>query len=159
MEKLQNHLLSAATVHSIANSIVSSRWSVHRNVEILMFCRICSSKNMHLCHAHTLVWFLCHLTSFKFLKRDGRKFFYLAYTLDYYQQEITGTFSSILEHRYTFKVSISVKIVFVPFLKGVFSKRKEFAPVGSKFFPFRGDTFQKYKVWESKQEVTKLPPL
>ena len=28
-----------------------------------------------------------------------------------------------------------------PFWKGVFSKRKEFAPRGSKFFPFRVDPF------------------
>ena len=28
-----------------------------------------------------------------------------------------------------------------PFIKGVYSKRKEFAPRGSKFFPFRVDPF------------------
>ena len=38
-----------------------------------------------------------------------------------------------------------VKMVFAFFWKGVYSKRKEFAPSGSKFFPFRIDPFQKGK--------------
>ena len=33
------------------------------------------------------------------------------------------------------------KIVFVPFWKLVYSKREEFAPHGSRFFPFRIDLF------------------
>ena len=35
----------------------------------------------------------------------------------------------------------TVKIDFVPFWKGIYSKRKEFAPIGSEFCPFRVDTF------------------
>ena len=43
-----------------------------------------------------------------------------------------------------------------PFWKGIFSKRKEFAPNGSKFFPFRVDPFSEEN-WciESKEEVKK----
>ena len=40
-----------------------------------------------------------------------------------------------------FQGSNSVKIVFVSVLKWVYSKRKEFAPRGSKFFPFCVDPF------------------
>ena len=43
----------------------------------------------------------------------------------------------------------------LPFWKDVYSKRKEFAPQGSKFFPFRVDSFSK-GVQESKQEITKI---
>ena len=32
---------------------------------------------------------------------------------------------------------------YTPFWKGVYSKRKEFAPKGSKFFPFRVEPFSK----------------
>ena len=35
------------------------------------------------------------------------------------------------------------KLFLLPFEKRVYSKRKEFAPLGSKFFPFRVDLFQK----------------
>ena len=31
----------------------------------------------------------------------------------------------------------------IPFWKGIYSKSKEFAPIGSKFFPFRKDPFSK----------------
>ena len=34
-----------------------------------------------------------------------------------------------------------MKTNFAPFYRGVFSKRKEFAPHGSKFFPSRVDPF------------------
>ena len=37
------------------------------------------------------------------------------------------------------------------FLKGVFSKRKEFAPLGSKFFPFRVDPFSEEALYAGKQ--------
>ena len=40
---------------------------------------------------------------------------------------------------YTFKGGNSVNFIFAPFRKGVYSKRKEFAPSGRKFFPFRVD--------------------
>ena len=49
----------------------------------------------------------------------------------------------------------SAKIILPPFWKGVYSKRKEFAPKGSKFFPFRVDPFQKESdMQEQKEEVT-----
>ena len=34
-----------------------------------------------------------------------------------------------------------------PFWKGIYSKRKEFAPRGSKFFPFREDPFRRESKW------------
>ena len=55
-------------------------------------------------------------------------------------QNIQYTFKGIW---HTFKRDNSVKFVFTPFWKGVHSKRKEFAPRGSKFFPFRVDFFSK----------------
>ena len=42
---------------------------------------------------------------------------------------------------YTFSRGNSVKIDFSLFWKGVYSKRKESAPLGSRFFPFRVDPF------------------
>ena len=42
---------------------------------------------------------------------------------------------------YVFKASYSVKIVLPPFWKRIYSKRKEIAPLGSNFFPFRVDPF------------------
>ena len=39
----------------------------------------------------------------------------------------------------------------------VYSERKEFAPIGNKFFPFRVDPFQKgFDVQESKQKSQNL---
>ena len=43
-----------------------------------------------------------------------------------------------------------------PLLKRVYSKRKEFAPKGSKFFPFRVDLFSE---WRQKPFRQELPPL
>ena len=40
---------------------------------------------------------------------------------------------------YTIKAGNSFKVVYTTLLKGVFSEMKEFAPLGSKFFPFRAD--------------------
>ena len=40
---------------------------------------------------------------------------------------------------YTFKGDNSVKMILLLVWKGVYSKRKEFAPLGSEFFPFRAD--------------------
>ena len=62
--------------------------------------------------------------------------------------------SLIKEKQYIFRGGNSSKIVFLlpekgSTLKGknllprVYSKRKEFAPLGSKFFPFRVDPFEK----------------
>ena len=45
-----------------------------------------------------------------------------------------------VSYGYTFKEEL-VKIDFAPFWKEVYPKRKEFAPPGSKFFPFRVDPF------------------
>ena len=42
-----------------------------------------------------------------------------------------------------------------PFLKGFYSKRKEFAPTGSKFFPFTVDPFSEGR----QNNMTELPPL
>ena len=48
-----------------------------------------------------------------------------------------------------------VKIALSPFWKKVCSERKEFAPLGSKFFPFRVYSFPKgFGMWEGKQDFT-----
>ena len=53
----------------------------------------------------------------------------------------------------------TLTIIFSPCAKGVYSKRKEFAPTGSKFFPFRVDPFQKgIGIHKSKQEVISCLP-
>ena len=44
-------------------------------------------------------------------------------------------------NQYTFRGDNFVKMEFVPFWKGVYPKRKEFANIGSKFFPHRVDPF------------------
>ena len=46
---------------------------------------------------------------------------------------------------YIFKGNNSVKTVLPSFWKTVYSKRKEFAPLGSKFFPFRVDFFSPWE--------------
>ena len=53
---------------------------------------------------------------------------------------------------YTFRGDNSVKIVFVPFCKEVYSIRKEFAPRGSKFFPYREDPLKEC-VWHSGNKM------
>ena len=40
--------------------------------------------------------------------------------------------------------------------KGIYSKRKEFPPPGSKFFPFKADPFSEGGVQGGKQKVTKV---
>ena len=53
--------------------------------------------------------------------------------------------------------SNSVRMVESSLLKRLYSKRKEFAPCGSKFFPFKVESFSKgTDVWECKQEATKI---
>ena len=53
-------------------------------------------------------------------------------------------------NEYTFKEGNSVRIVLLPFEK-VHSKREEFAPTGSKFFPFKVDPFsEETGIWKSK---------
>ena len=44
-------------------------------------------------------------------------------------------------NEYTFQGGNSVKLFLSPFWKGIYSKRKEFAPSGSKFFSFREGPF------------------
>ena len=46
-----------------------------------------------------------------------------------------------LSENHTLLREATVKIAFVPFWKGVYTIRKEFAPSGSKFFPNRVDRF------------------
>ena len=49
---------------------------------------------------------------------------------------------------------------FASLLKEVYYKRKEFAPTGSKFFPFKVDPFQRALVCKkAKQEVTRVVSL
>ena len=50
---------------------------------------------------------------------------------------------SIKGKRITFMRDNFDWIDFLPFWKGVYSKRKEFAPRGSKFFPIRVDLLSK----------------
>ena len=59
-------------------------------------------------------------------------------------------------HGYTFRGSISAEVVFNYFLTGVRSKRKVFAPLGSKFFPFRVDLFSKGMKCAGKQTLSHI---
>ena len=56
-----------------------------------------------------------------------------------------------MENGYTFMGDNSVKMVLPPFRKGVYSKRKESAPFGSKFFLFRVDHFSDGDLCTAKQ--------
>ena len=68
----------------------------------------------------------------------------------------SSTFSTIFYKEDNFWYFLFAVWMFNPFRKGVYSKRKEFAPTGSKFFPFRVDTvFQ----MGGKNSLTELPPL
>ena len=55
------------------------------------------------------------------------------------------------------------KLFWLPSEKGVYSEMKEFAPLGSKFFPLRIDPLTPFrrdlKFQESKHEVTKVVSL
>ena len=55
-------------------------------------------------------------------------------------QELWQSENNFKADGYTFREDISK--LFCVFWKGVYSKRKEFAPKGSKFFPFRIDPSQ-----------------
>ena len=56
----------------------------------------------------------------------------------------TGVFGHILPGDNFCNFLLPIMHTMTPFWKGVYSKRKEFAPTGSKFFPFRvGIPFQK----------------
>ena len=59
----------------------------------------------------------------------------------------------VLQNGYNIKGNNSGKH-FTPDRKGAFSKRKEFAPNGSKFFPFRVDSFSEW-AWcaENQTEI------
>ena len=48
---------------------------------------------------------------------------------------------------------ITAKIVLPPFWKMVLSKKEEFAPKGSKFFPLRVDPFSEVIWWSEEQTV------
>ena len=56
----------------------------------------------------------------------------------------------------TLSVEATLIIVFASLLKRVYSERKEFAPLGSKFFPFRIDPFQKRLGLQESKEVTEV---
>ena len=61
---------------------------------------------------------------------------------------------------YTFREDNFVKIGLPPFCDGVCSKKNEFAPRRSKFFPFRVDPFQKgLGVQKNEQEVRNVASL
>ena len=62
-----------------------------------------------------------------------------------------------MRNEYIFKGGNFVKIILYFLWKGVYSKRKEFAAIGSKFFPFRVDPFPKgISAGKSKQAVIKM---
>ena len=70
----------------------------------------------------------------------------------YIQPFLSGQFCSIPNHDpfingnwCTFSAGKSVKSFFVTLLKGVYSRKKDFAPIGSKFFLYRTDTFSEQK--------------
>ena len=63
-------------------------------------------------------------------------------------------FTSVLPFKvakYTFKKDYFVKNV-CPLRKGVYSKRKEFAPLGSNFFSFRVGPFSE-RVWRATEQT------
>ena len=56
--------------------------------------------------------------------------------------------------------AILSKLFLSPFGKGIYSKRKEFAPLGRKFFPFTADPLSEGAWCAEKQTVNhKLSPL
>ena len=57
----------------------------------------------------------------------------------YFFKDTLGRFSSIFDKGDKFCDFLYAFLYSNPLLKGVYSKRKEFAPKGSKFFPFRVD--------------------
>ena len=60
-------------------------------------------------------------------------------------------FPLFLQGKQLFVTTCLLSNILSPFLKGVFPKRKEFAP---KFFPFRADPFQK----GTNTILTEIPP-
>ena len=47
----------------------------------------------------------------------------------------------------------------LPLQGGGHSRRKEFAPFGSKFFPFRVDLFSEWTTEQESKQLQKLSPL
>ena len=66
--------------------------------------------------------------------------------------------SNIKGNRRTFKRDNSVKTGRPPFRKGVYSKKKAFAPLGSKFFPFRIHSFWE-RTWCAEKEKRRTQKL
>ena len=66
-----------------------------------------------------------------------------------------GIFSAIFTRETTFVTSCLLSYAPNSFWKGIYSKRKEFASTGSKFFPFRVDPFSGRR----QTILTELPPL
>ena len=63
----------------------------------------------------------------------------------------------IKENGYAFKGNKSVKIVLPFYWKGVYSKRKEFSHLESRFFPLRVDPFhEEFDVEETNRKSQKL---
>ena len=60
---------------------------------------------------------------------------------------------------YTYRGGNSIKIALFPFWKSVYSKRKEFAPHGSKFFPSRIDPISEGAWCAGKQTQYKNTPI
>ena len=60
---------------------------------------------------------------------------------------------------YTFRGDNSIKTGLVPFWKGVFYKRKEFAPPCEQIFALKSRPLLRRGLHESKQEVTKAVSL
>ena len=52
---------------------------------------------------------------------------------------------SCLKGKDTLSGEVAVKLSLPPYLKGVYSERKEFVPKGSKFFPFRIENKQNHR--------------
>ena len=67
----------------------------------------------------------------------------------------TWKFSAIFLHGDTFCDFLFASLHIKQLLKRVFSKRKEFAPIGSKFFP----VLEKTPFWRGQNQVWHLSPL
>ena len=77
------------------------------------------------------------------------------FQLNYFSLSLLMTHAWSLREQILFQGRQLSKTYFVSLMKVVYSIRKEFAPHGSKFFPFRVDPNQKgLGVQESKKEVT-----
>ena len=72
------------------------------------------------------------------------------------KRDLTALLVSLRENDTPSGEATLSKTVYIPFSEGVYSIRKEFAPRGSKFFPYKVDPFSEKEANRNSQKLSSL---